>query len=273
MPYLVGVVGLVFFWVLYRTFCGKWDLLKLAEGDDGLPSSSMFQFLLWTAVALFAYIAIYTARAQQGEYGALAEVPANLLILMGISSGSMVISKGITVYQLSRGSAAKKHRTPKGNRLKYFITDDLGEPVLNKVQMIAWTLVAIGIYLFLVTRQVSGAELPTLPDVDESLLVLMGISQGTYLGKRLVSSTTPTLRSLDKATAKPGDTLVLTGTNLGDEQEVSMVKINDLYPSKIEKWSNESITLDLPQGIAAGPYSISVMMGGKESTRLTLTVV
>ncbi len=273
MPYLVGGAGVLFFWMLYGVFSGKWNPMELAKGGDGLPSSSKFQFLLWTGVIIFAYITIYVARAQQGEYGPIAEVPANLLVLMGISGGAMVISKGITVYNLSRGTATKSHETPKGCSLKYLICDDDGEPALNKLQMIAWTFIAIGIYLVLLTRQVSATALAVLPNVDDSLLVLMGISQGTYLGKRLVSTTAPNFQRLGKDTARSGEEVTLYGKNFGDEQAGSIVRIGDLYPSQIKEWKDDSITLILPQGLSSGTHNVSVIVGSKESNQLTINVV
>jgi len=285
MPYVVGIAGLLVLWLFYVVFSGKWNPMELAKGSDGLPSSSMFQFLLWTVVVVFAYITIYVARAQHNEYGPITEIPVNLLILMGISSGAAVLSKGITVYHLSHGTAIKSGRVPTGYAIKYLICDDNGQPVLNKVQMMAWTFIAIGIYIFLITRQVGTVDLAILPNVDDSLLVLMGISQGTYLGKRMLSTTTPILRSLNKSTAQPGDDVIVSGSDFGDVQAGGIVridrtyedaggtiKVDMFYPSQIKEWKNDAITFVLPQGLSAGLHNILVVVGGKESSQLTIKI-
>jgi len=285
MPYIIGAVGLLVLWFFYVVSSRKWNPMELAKGADGLPSSSKFQFLLWTAVVVFAYITIYVARAQHNEYGPITEVPANLLILMGISSGAVVLSKGITVYHLSHGSAVKSGRVPSGSSIKYLICDDNGQPVLNKVQMMAWTFIAIGIYLVLVTRQVGAVEIPVLPNVDDSLLVLMGISQGTYLGKRMLSTTNPILRSLSKGTAQPGDEVILSGSDFGDvqtggvvridrtyEEAGGAIKVDKFYPSQIKEWKNNNITFILPQGLSSGLHNVLVVVGGKESGQLTIKI-
>ncbi len=274
MAYLIGVAGVLIIWLFYRLFSGKWDLMSLAEGDDGLPSSSQFQFMLWTLVVIFSYITIYAARAQMGEYGAITEIPVNLLILMGISSFALLGSRSITSYQLSSGTASiKKDRRPvKGSSFKHIICDDEGKPALNKLQMIAWTYIAIAIYIILVVKQVGSGELPVLPDVDGSLLVLMGISQGTYLGKRLMTTTTPAIKELTPRNVKPGDEVTIKGMNLGDEQSGNQIKVGDYYPSQITSWKNDEVIFELPQGVKRETQHVSVVIGGKESNKLDIEI-
>ncbi|MFC1982246.1 IPT/TIG domain-containing protein [Chloroflexota bacterium] len=272
MPYLIGIAGVIVIWLVYRLFSGKWNLMSLVTGGDGLPSSSQFQFLLWTIVIIFAYVTTYVARTQMGECGPIAEIPVNLLILMGISSFALVASKGITAYQLSGGTASIKQRRPEGSGFKYLIGDDEGKPTLNKLQMIAWTFIAIAIYIFMVVKQVESGAVPALPDVDESLLVLMGISQGTYLGKRLVTTTMATLQKLALTTTDSGREVTLTGLNMGDEQYGGLVKVGDFFPSEIKSWSDKEVKFVLPPSIEAGVYPVSVTIGGKESNKLTMAI-
>jgi hypothetical protein len=272
MPYLIGIGSLLFLWLLYRVFSGKWDLLDLAKGSDGLPSSSQFQFLLWTITFIFAYITVYCARSLKGEYGPISDIPSNLLVLMGISGGSMIISKGITIYHISRGTVSQKVMEPKFNRLRYLIADDSGEPALNKLQMMVWTIIAIGIYLFMVNRDLAVSGLPALPDLDDSMLVLMGISQGTYLGKRLVSTTSPILLGLEPESIKADQDITLTGKNFGDAQEGGMVKVGDLNIAKMIEWGNDKVKCHLPKNVPTGQCLVSIIVKSKESNGLTLTV-
>ena len=58
--------------------------------------------------------------------------------------------------------------------------------------MIGFTFIAIGIFLATFIHQIQTNSLNAgLPNIDSSLLVLMGVSQGGYLGKKLVSVVTP----------------------------------------------------------------------------------
>jgi hypothetical protein len=63
--------------------------------------------------------------------------------------------------------------------------------------MLGWTIVSIGIYAVIIYVEihntwVSGsAGALTLPDLDPTLLVLMGISQSGYLGAKYVTYNPP----------------------------------------------------------------------------------
>ncbi len=96
MPYLIGFGILILFLIAYRFFSRTWDVLKLAEGADGKISSSKFQWLVWTIVALFSYAAIFAARIKFGIYATTLSIPPHLLISMGLSTTTMAAAKGGT---------------------------------------------------------------------------------------------------------------------------------------------------------------------------------
>jgi len=54
---------------------------------------------------------------------------------------------------------------------------------LDRLQVIVWTLVLSGVFLTSVIWYL------TMPDFNTTLLALMGISSGTYLGFRLPNKT------------------------------------------------------------------------------------
>ncbi len=106
--------------------------------------------------------------------------------------------KDLTSTQVTQGSAAEAELLQKKNRLaqveallaqspsdtlpatsKGFFTDILsdGENVsFHRFQMVAWTIVLGVIFVWSVYRNM------TMPEFDASLLTLMGISSGTYVG-------------------------------------------------------------------------------------------
>jgi len=59
------------------------------------------------------------------------------------------------------------------------VADDRGAVALERLQVIVWTLVLSGVFLTSVIWDL------TMPDFNTTLLALMGISSGTYLGFRL----------------------------------------------------------------------------------------
>jgi hypothetical protein len=153
---------------------------------------------VWIVVILFAYTVLRVARAEGGHYDALSNVPANLLAVLGFSTGTAVAAKGITSGQVNSKKVAKPTTSasaggsagsaPPGG----IFMDDSGAPELAKIQIIGFTTIAVGIFLATVIHHLNTNPVNTsLPNIDSSLLVLMGISHGGYLGKKLVSAGSP----------------------------------------------------------------------------------
>lgn len=186
MPYLVGVGSLFVLWVLYGV-ASDWNPWLLVQGADGRPSTSKFQFWLWTGGIIFSYSAIFSMKVAAGNYDPISEIPKNVLIAMGMSALSATVAKGITVGYVSSGRITKPAPTPETSGVGAILQDDTGFPDLSKVQMIAWTLIAIVTYLIAVASRIHTGNFQGLPDIDSALMVLMGIGHGAYLGKKLVS--------------------------------------------------------------------------------------
>ena len=92
---LMVVLALVFIGVfaavVYTILKGKIDLSTLLdEHETGKTSLSRFQLLLFTFVIAGAFLVLSL------EAGAFVEIPTSVLILLGISGGSFVISKAIS---------------------------------------------------------------------------------------------------------------------------------------------------------------------------------
>ncbi len=167
----VGVVAVAVGVTFVATGGKPWTVI---DGADGRPSTSKFQWTIWTAVVLFAYSAIYFSRARNGSWDALPNVPPNILLVMGFSTTTMVVAKGITTQYVANGRVVK----PAGGQ-GGLLSDDIGQSDLSKVQLVMWTLLAIGIYLAIVVKQVSAVATGSsvqgsnvgLPDIDSSLMV------------------------------------------------------------------------------------------------------
>jgi len=105
----------------------------------------------------------------------------------------MATAKGVTTAYVAGGRLAKAAAgdNPKGGLL----TDDAGVTDLSKVQLMTWTLIAIGIYVYSlvpnITAIISQHQDLGLPDIDTALMVVTGLSQGGYVGKKLVTLTQP----------------------------------------------------------------------------------
>jgi hypothetical protein len=268
---------------------------KLVEGADGASSTSKFQWFLWLIVILFAYTALWVLRAEQGNFSALSEIPVNLLTVLGFSTATAAAAKGITSGYVQAGRVAKTTVTQNAaaqtavapaaavqanTSTGGILQDDTGVPELAKIQMVGFTFIAVGIFLITVIHQiVSNNVTAGLPNIDSSLMVLMGISQGGYLGKKLVTYNTPSLY-LPSPLAGPATTDVeLAGANLGS-QPGSQLLLNG-SPIKVKDWSATLIHFTVPgEDPATGeswtglpkPVPLAVSVMGQTSNAVNFTV-
>ena len=225
--YGAGLLTLVAIWIIAGVLSTTWNPLGFIQGADNRPSTSKFQWFLWLVVVLFAYVAIYAARIQRGHFEAIGALPSNVLVALGLSTGTMVLAKGITVNQIRNGIITK---TNGSGGIGAIFQDDNGFPDLSKLQLMAWTFVALAVYILITANKVHTVIAQsnidpgtvTMPDIDGALLALMGIGQGGYIAKKLLpagpamapsltsirSVTTAGIRSDGPAT----DSKVLSGT-------------------------------------------------------------
>jgi hypothetical protein len=191
MAYLTGLAGLAVFWIvlLIATKKHPWSLVV---GQDGEPSTSKFQMLVWTAAVVFAFLAIFQIRFSSGYWQELPGLPTNLLIAMGISVVTAVSAKSIAVKTASVPYAA----APSGK--SGIFSNDSGQPDLGKVQVVLWTAIAVGVFLSEVFATIQNPGAPHfdaklgrcvwdlgLPDIGQTLMILMGLGHGAYLGKKI----------------------------------------------------------------------------------------
>jgi hypothetical protein len=88
----LGFLGLIGVAILYNVFTGKIDLSGLISEPNGDASMSRFQLLVFTfviAASLFLII------ASAGPPAFPKEIPNGILVLLGISASSYLVSKSI----------------------------------------------------------------------------------------------------------------------------------------------------------------------------------
>jgi hypothetical protein len=158
-------------------------------GADGRLSSSKLQFLAWTTVVLYAYVTLAIDRLGHVTCAG-AMLPVNVLIAMGLSLTTAAGAKGIAVGYQNAGQSTSAPIAPTMS-LKFLVMSDDGQtPDLPKIQMLAWTAVAIVVFLIDLIVNYDGYAACKIsvcfPDIDTALMVLMGLGQGAYLGFKLV---------------------------------------------------------------------------------------
>jgi hypothetical protein len=304
----LGLLLLIYLATMIRTsYRNPW---KLVEGADGAASTSKFQWFLWLIVILFSYTALWVLRAEQNNFAALSEIPVNLLTVLGFSTGTAAAAKGITSGYVQNGRVAKAPPPPKvaagpapagpapagpapagpapavaapapGDAIVGnggILQDDSGMPELAKIQMVGFTFIAIGVFLITVIHQIAtGNTTVGLPNIDSSLMVLMGISQGGYLGKKLVTFSPQTLYAPTPASGAPGTPITLPGVSLGSQPgQLTM----DGVPIPVTSWSANSIQFPVPVDDPAtnAPWAglprvvqLVAMVGGQPSNSVPFT--
>jgi len=166
-PYLAGLLFLGLLWIGYSIVTGSAKFWLLAVSQDARFSTSRFQVLVWTIVILFAYAAVYVARIHAGQTKPIDEISPNVLLALGLSVGTAVAAAGITSSGVETGRVVKAAPGPVTPGLAALVNDDSGRPDLGKVQLLAWTSVAVFAYLLAtsgaVNATVGATEGGTLP--------------------------------------------------------------------------------------------------------------
>jgi len=287
--YFSGAGALVVMWLLAGLVANAWDPFRLAEGADRRLSVSKLQWLLWTAVVVFGYVATLVARGLNGGFGTALTLPSNLLIAMGFSATTMVTAKGITTAYVAQGRVVKPQTPPAGaSYYSDLVQDDTNQTDLSKVQLLIWTAIALGMFVvnvILNINAINASHTPgdtSLPDIDNALMVLMGLAQGGYLGKKLVTTSRLQINAItpDAVSRAAGSRVALIGSgfgaampgNVARPEDTTSALLIDGYPAtaNVTAWSDSRIVFALgathPSGAAwqnaAQDVEVTVAVGG-----------
>jgi hypothetical protein len=194
ISFLISFVIVIFIYLLIRRLIrrsndsespkGKDRLLDVILEFDWHPSLAFFQFSIWTVIVLVVFLGVYLFNIMSGYIVTdMGSLPANLIIVMGMSTVSSVVS-----YMISR------RNYPKETRKEYPILDMLkenGKISLTRVQMFSWTFIGIAYYIIFLTIMFinTPGSLFKIPDLPQVFIVLMGISQFSYLTGKYFSKT------------------------------------------------------------------------------------
>ena len=156
-------VGLYLIILLVITWRFKANLLR---SETKQWSLSKIQMALWTMIFSFWYVVLSAIR------GDFMDITDGMFWLMGISSTTAVGAKAVVIRNL------EKLDRERPSKLLSDYDYNVGEYrlSLHRCQIALWTVVVAGMFM------VSAATTMNLPDIPNQLLLLMGVSGGTYLG-------------------------------------------------------------------------------------------
>jgi len=201
---LIGI-GLLAFAGLYVWFVGSPSILR--DAKHGPYSLGRSQMAFWFLLVIVCLVSTLIAT------GGLERLPPQVLILLGISSATGFASRVINNTKRANLTAeqnaletAKQSNAPTfllggGAARLQEIADALQLPTLStwkdflmdicsdgdgisiyRVQVVFWTIVLGGVFVWTVTQVVA------MPEFPEGLLMLLGISNGTYVALKVPES-------------------------------------------------------------------------------------
>lgn len=254
---LLIVFGLTFGFKLILKSAGISDLQGIIRDSDWYPSLSRVQFLSWTFIIGIAFVWIFLLKAKYA-YVHSAEmditkltVPDNLLLLMGITSLTTVVSKGLSSIKYT-GKREKQSKSQLPNLGTMFQENE--RPSITRYQIFLWTSISVLAYFVLVFGSIinsynadtnSNILSLTIPDCPQVLLFLMGISQATYLGGKFTSqvSEKPSISRIVPLEAKIGDLITIYGLNFGEKKASVLLDKIAVADDCIDTWNNSMIKI------------------------------
>lgn len=245
----------------------KASFLDILRDSDWYPSLAILQFFAWTLVIIFAFFGVYLVRIFNGISEPPTEIPLSLLALMGISVATSIVSGGVSSIKYKTNDSKKAKETGKNAGFSSMLQEK-GKLTLTRFQMFGWTWIGITVYLIIlfsnVTDNVNSGnfEALILPDIDPTLVVLMGMSQGAYVGGKMITKQGMKVAGIFPSKLKAKDKIVITGTNFGNNR--GFVRFGDkiISADKIDSWDNSKIEITIPEDVASGKHQIQVGTDG-----------
>jgi len=287
------VVFLLILYFCVQVVTKEWSYWDMIRDERWRPSLALFQFFLWTIIISFSYLFIEFLRLRAGVVTFPGTPPLNLLILMGISVAVPIASNKISpIILLNEKPEPRPETLP---RMKTIFLEN-GKLTLSRLQMFLWTGIAAVVYIFLLvnTTLASAKDVSALalPDIDVTLVVLMGLSQGAYLGGKLVlqhsgSNTAGADGSADFSSVaiteiqpnngKAGQEISIFGKGFGTTKDVVWFNNEKISAGAITNWTDARIDMTIPASpptgtFSQGRYEVKVASGGNLSSPVLFIV-
>jgi len=143
------------------------DMLRDGPAIDGVRqpySLARVQMAWWFFLLVAGYVFIWLVTGERDS------IAPSLLGLVGISAATALAAVAVTPSRQPVASAGL---------WRDLVTDDRGIVALDRVQVVVWTFVLGSVFLYSVLWDL------TMPEFSATMLALMGISSGTYIGFKL----------------------------------------------------------------------------------------
>ncbi len=132
------------------------------------------QFAIWTVIVASTYVYLILCKG----CSITLQDSATTLALLGISAGTTGLAKVIDQDQ-EKGEKPRHQNAPSKGFFTDILSDESGIS-LHRLQNVIWTIVAVTIYIC----HIPNADCK-MPELDNTILVLAGISSSAYLALKL----------------------------------------------------------------------------------------
>lgn len=170
---IVFFVLLVVTLAIFLRLCRKTKIIRspVVAPPGAMPpySLSRFQMAFWFFLVIAGYVFMWMIT---GELDTISE---SILALIGIGAGTALGAALIDAPPTAAGQPSPPP-TPSQGFLTDVLTDGNGGVSFHRFQMFAWTIILGVIFVTSVYKELA------MPEFSATLLGLMGISSGTYLG-------------------------------------------------------------------------------------------
>jgi hypothetical protein len=182
----------------------------LITGYDGRRSTSKTITFAWTFVVAWMLVAVGLVAAASGaSFTDLLKNTSNLyLVLLGGPYAAAIMAKVSVTNGVQTGRIQKTFAATTG--ASDIVSDDNGSTDLYDFQYTLFNLVALVIVIFLFGAH-PGKGFPGIPDF---LAILTGGSAAAYTINKGLTSNAPSISGVQPGTARIGDAVTITGTNL-----------------------------------------------------------
>jgi len=193
------IIVLLLFLGIRALLARKAKFLDFFIGDLNAYSLSRVQIVAWVyfiisyqVTVLFAIMYMHGVKMTYDFDLVFSE---QVLWLLGMSSASYLSAKSITSIKIGNSQLSKKNSRNWGDLIK---TD--GKLDFSRFQYLIWTIFALYVFILHCNHYLNevidadekrlkilmSVDSPDIPSVSWSFIVLMGLSQGAYIGKKLI---------------------------------------------------------------------------------------
>lgn len=270
------VVSLALTWINVGDF-GMW---RPIIGLDRRVSTSQLATYLWTGLIGFALL-YFVGRAWfdgrphlfdgvlPGENNPTSVWP-DYLILLGGPFVALVAARGIVTAKVATGVVQKTIADDGSASLKQALTGDDDNVDLVDTQYFLFNLVAL---TYVVIGLIKRDQLPAIPPL---LLALTSTSAAAYVLNKSIQQNAPVVTSLTPSAARPGDRIVVTGSNFAPAGSIAppTVTIGGAQAVVEAPCTDTQLSLLVPPGLPATQQMVVITTAARiSSAQVSLTVL